>query len=165
MSRLIQRAGLAGAVLLVMFLTQGTAFAEIATDPKNNARGNRLVGIWDVDVVVGPCGVPPVAPPFQALHMYAVGGTGQVVPSSNPAVLSAHLLVWEHVGGNQYRASMKFYRYQDGVAVGYNIITNELTVSEDGTGYAGHGVAEIFTMDGMLLNTVCPQFAGTRFTG
>lgn len=153
------------AVLIGTFVTQATALAQVEDDPKTNARRNRIVGIWDVDVVVGPCGGPK-GPPFRAMHKYEVGGTGQVVPSSNPALLSAHLLVWEHVGGNQYRAAMKFYRYDNtGTLIGWNVITNEVMISEDGTAYAGSGVADFFNLNGELVLTVCPEFAGTRFSG
>ncbi|KAA9134046.1 hypothetical protein F3N42_00400 [Marinihelvus fidelis] len=166
MSRSIQRAGFAGAALLVMLFAPTFASAEIGSDPKNNGRANRIVGIWDVDVAVGPCG-GMAGPPFQALHMYAQGGTGQVVPSSNPAANSAHLMVWEHLGGNHYRAAMKFYRYDlaTGAAIGYNIITNDVTISDDGNEYAGSGVAEFYAMDDTFQGQVCPQFAGTRFSG
>ena len=163
MTGFVKHAGLTGVILIGAIVVQ-SATADIGKDPRTNSRSDRLVGLWDVDVAVGPCG-GPLGPPFQALHQYHFGGTGQVVPSSNPAALSAHPLVWEHLGGNNYRAAMKFYRYDNGVAVGYNVITNDMTISEDGTEYAGAGVAEFFTMNGDFQFAVCPQFAGTRFTG
>jgi hypothetical protein len=165
MSRIVRRAGLAGAMLVGALLIQSTLANDIRPDPRTHARHDRIVGLWDVDVAVGQCG-GPLGPPFQALHQYHLGGTGQVVPSSSPTALSAHLLVWKHVGGNRYEASMKFYRYDaNGVAVGFNIITNELVLNDEGDEYAGSGVAEFFTIDGQFQFAVCPQFVATRFTG
>lgn len=164
MLRLNSRAGLAGAVLIGTLFTQYTV-AQISSDPKTNARHDRIVGLWDVEVVAGPCG-GPVGPPFQAMHKYELGGTGQVVPSTNPAALSAHMLVWNHVSGNHYQAAIKFYRYnENAVAIGYTIITNDVMISDDGADYSGSGVAEFFNMDGGFEFNVCPQFSGTRFTG
>lgn len=164
MSRIVRRAGFASAMLVGVFLIQST-LGDIGPDPRTNARHDRIVGLWDVDVAVGPCG-GPLGSPFQALHQYHLGGTGQVIPSSNPTLLSAHPLVWEHVGGNEYRAAMKFYRYDaNGVAIGFNVITNDITISGDGYEYAGSGVAEFFTINGDFQFALCPQFAGTRFSG
>ncbi len=165
MSVLHARAALAGAVLVGALFTQVPAGADIGAQAKTNARADRIVGLWDVQVAAGPCG-GPLGPPFPAMHQYQLGGTGQVVPIGNPTGISAHMMVWEHVGGNDYRAAIKFYRYDAGGApIGYNVITNDVTISQDGQEYAGSGIVDFYAMNGDFQFALCPVFAGTRFNG
>jgi hypothetical protein len=60
---------------------------------------------------------------------------------------------------------MKFFRFNGGVAVAYNVIEGLVTLSENGTVYGGSGVASFYAMNGTLLGASCPSFEGTRFTG
>ncbi|MDX1554638.1 MAG: hypothetical protein R3212_01290 [Xanthomonadales bacterium] len=153
-------------VLVGAFLASGAVNAQIGPDPKTNARHSRIVGLWDVDVVIANCatGVPVGA--FKALHKYELGGTGQVVPGTNPAGLSEHSMIWSHVRDNDYRMAIKFFRFDaNGVNVGWNVIRNEISISPDGNEYVGGGVAEVYDINGNFLFASCPSFIGTRFAG
>ena len=165
MQRLTRNAGFACVCLTAMLLFPATLLAQIGPEPKANSRQDRIVGIWDVDVAIASCAGGPAFANFKAMHKFELGGTGQVVPATNPAGLSAHMLVWNHVGGHDYRWAVKFFRFEAGVAVGYNVITGEVSINPDGTLYAGSGVAEFFDMAGNFQFSSCPSFAGTRFTG
>ena len=148
---------LAGALFL-----QSTAFAEPGAS--TNAQQNRIVGLWDVQVSLATCTGVPLGG-FSAMHKFELGGTGQVVPATDPAALSAHMLIWEHLGGNDYHWFVKMFRFTDGVPTAYNVIEGLVSISEDGTEYDGSGVASFYDMDGNLQGAVCPSFEGTRFTG
>jgi hypothetical protein len=154
------------AALLVGTLLLATSFTQAASVPSTNARQNSIVGIFDVEVSVNSCANGSPLFGFLAMHKFELGGTGQVVPATNPAALSAHMLIWEHLGGNNYRWAIKFFRFENGAPVGWNIIESYISLSEDGSLYGGSGVASLYDMNGNLQPMVlCPSFAGTRFTG
>lgn len=166
MKRMNRVIGIAATLLIGTFVAQATAHAQIGPDPQTNARHSRIVGLWDVQVTVNPCaGGTPIGG-FLALHKYELGGTGQVVPATNPASLSAHMMIWNHVSGNDYLMSMKMYRFNaGGIPIGWTVITSEVSINEAADEYAGSGIAEFFDAAGNLLGASCPSFVGTRFTG
>jgi hypothetical protein len=158
--------GIVAALLIGTFVAQATAQAQIGPDPQTNARHSRIVGLWDVQVTVNTCaGGIPIAG-FLALHKYELGGTGQVVPATNPASLSAHMMIWNHAGGNDYQTSMKMYRFDGaGNAIGWVVVTSEVSINEAADEYTGSGMAEFFDAAGNLVGASCPSFVGPRFTG
>lgn len=164
--KLTNRVIAATAFTVALAFTYTVAEAQIGPNPKNGPRQGRIAGLWDVEVTVTHCesGVPLAT--FQALHKFERGGTGQIVPATNPAALSAHMMIWSHVDESDYLQSAKFYRFDGaGTAVGWVVLTNEITLNPDADEYEGSGVAEIFDADGNLLATSCPILAATRFTG
>ena len=165
MKRLNKVLGIAAAVLIVTFITQVTAYAQIGPDPQTNARHNRIVGLWDVEVTVTNCAGVTVTE-FLAMHKYEFGGTGQVVPAGNPTALSAHMMIWNHVSDNNYQMSAKMFRFDGaGNAIGWIVLTNEISINVAADEYSGSGIAEVFDADGNFLFASCPSFVGTRFTG
>lgn len=166
MKRLNKNIGIFTALLITTLFMQLTAFAQIGPEAKNNARHNRIVGLWDVDVTVTHCTLGFEIANFKGLHKYELGGTGQVVPATNPAGLSAHMMIWNHAGGNDYQMSMKMFRFDpSGNYIGWMVLTNEITINEAADEYAGSGIAEVFNAAGVLVAQTCPTFVGTRFTG
>ena len=155
--------GIAIAILIGTCLTQGFVYADDDDEHKTNARHNRIVGIWEVNVVLDNCSGVTVAS-FQGMHKYELGGTGQVVPATNPANLSEHSMIWSHVRGNDYRAAVKMFRFDPtGQFIGWIIIRNEISISKDRQNYSGSGVAEVFDANGNYLFASCPSYTGTRF--
>jgi hypothetical protein len=127
-------------------------------------RPDKIVGVWDVAVTVRSCVNGAALFTFPALHKYELGGTGQVVPATNPAALSPHVTVWKRVGKNLYQMSVKMFRFDaSGNNIGWAVIRNDVAINEDGSGYAGSGRAETFDASGNSLGTSCPTFVGTRF--
>ena len=166
MNRMKRIFGIAAVVLVGAFSVQATAWAQIGPDANSNARQGRIVGLWDVQVTITRCdnGTPLFT--FPALHKYERGGTGQVVPSTNPAALSAHMVVWNHAEGNDYQTAMKMFRFDpDGNYIGWTVVTSEVSLSADGNEYEGSGVAEFFDTGGNPVGGSCPTITGTRFTG
>lgn len=166
MNHLNRTARTAITLLIALFLTQSGVSAHEGKDPGNKARHSRIVGIFDVEVVIADCATGTPGPSFRALHKYELGGTGQIVPATSPVGLSEHSMIWSHVRGNDYRTAIKFFRFDAaGNFTGWNVIRNDVSISDDGNSYSGSGVAEFFNAAGVWLGASCPSFTGTRFTG
>jgi len=129
-----------------------------------NARHNRIVGVWDVQVNVLNCSTGAQLASFRALHKYELGGTAQVVPATNPAALSAHMGIWNYVQENDYKLAFKMFRFDPaGNNIGWVIVRSNVAINEDATEYTGSGQAEFFDSNGNSVGTSCPSFHGTRF--
>ena len=156
--------GIASAVLIGTIVWSLTATADIGSEPKNSARHDRIVGLWDVQVSITNCSGGPIVASFPAMHKYEAGGTGQVVPGSNPARLSAHMMVWTYLSDNNYLSRFKMYRFDaTGQRIGWAVLTNEVSIDEAANEYTGTGISEIYDNDGNFLMASCPSFVGTRF--
>ncbi len=152
--------------LIGTFVMHGSVYAQIGSDPKANDNNSKVVGLWDVDVIVANCISGTTIATFSAMHKYELGGTGQVVPDSGPTTLSAHMMIWNHVKKNDYRMAMKMFRFDpSGNNIGWVILRNEISINKEADTYVGSGVAEFFNSAGTFLFSSCPSFAGTRFTG
>ena len=153
------------ALLMLVGGMQTIVWAESVNAPHNrHARHNRIVGLWDVQVTVFNCRTGVALANFRGLHKYELGGTGQVVPASNPAALSAHMSIWSHVQENDYQLTFKMFRFDAaGKNVGWVIVKNNVAIDEDATEYTGSGQSESFDSNGNSVGTSCPTFTGTRF--
>ncbi len=152
--------------LIGTFVLSGSAYAQVGADPKTNARHSRVVGLWDVDVMVVNCVNGAPVSTFSAMHKYEFGGTGQVVPNGSPTSLSAHMMIWSHVRNNDYQLDFKMFRFDaNGNYNGWVVVRNEISISEDAQEYVGSGVAEFYNSAGTFLFSSCPSFIGSRFTG
>jgi len=153
-----------GTILILLALVGGAQTIVSAQDVE--ARHSRIVGLWDVQVTNFNCGTGIPLVSFRALHKYERGGTAQVVPATNPALLSAHMGVWRHVSGNNYQLTFKVFRFDAaGNNVGWIVAKSNVAINEDATGYAGSGQAEIFDTNGNSVGMSCPAFTGTRLVG
>lgn len=161
------RLGIAVALAAISFLPIGPAFAQNGPDPQANVPTNKLVGLWDVQVSLASCNGGPAFASFLAMHKFERGGTGQVVPATNPAALSAHTMIWEPESRDEYRQAVKFYRFDPptGTLLGWTVVTNEITVNAAGTEFVATGVARFYDTSGNLLFSNCPSLIGTRFNG
>src|SRR5262250_436893 len=149
------------AVLLLTFagMTQTTASGQ-----SENARENRIVGAWDVQVTTRNCSTGATIFNGEALHKYELGGTGLFVPASNPALTTPRVSVWKQVGKNLYTVAVKEFRFDPlGNLVGWVVVRNDVEISEDGTSYTGSGRGETFDTNGNSLGIACPVFTGSRF--
>ena len=168
MKRSLTRNRLALAVFSALTLASVTAQAQVGPDPNSNARPNRIVGVWNVQVSTFDCTSGAPRGGFAAMHSYARGGTGQVVPAGNPTGLSAHMMVWSYVGKDEYAAAIKFFRYDAaGAPIGYTVINNLIALNETADAFEGEGQADFYNMAGEPVppGSLCPEIVGTRFTG
>jgi hypothetical protein len=154
-------------VLLTGILSVLAASAVVASsNPLTNAKGSRIVGVWDVSVTVFNCDTGGQGPTFPALHKYELGGTGQLEPAGSSPANPLHFVVWEYLGANQYSANAKFFRYDASGVIGTTVISNVVWISDDGTAYSGSGIVELYDLNGNKVGVAgCPSFSGTRFTG
>lgn len=91
MKRTIARSALRTVLALLMLVA---GMRTLASAQSVNAHENRIVGVWDVQVKVLDCSTGDPIASFRGLHKYELGGTAQVVPSTNPAALSPHVGIW-----------------------------------------------------------------------
>src|ERR1041385_1421414 len=97
------------AVLFLLMLIGG--WPTLASAQSVMASPNRIVGLWDVQASNFNCTTGTLLASFRGLHKYELGGTAQVVPATNPALLSAHVGIWRHVQGNNYQLTFKMFRF------------------------------------------------------
>jgi hypothetical protein len=153
----------ASVVWIALLFMSLTASAHAGSN--NNGKADRIVGLWDVQVNVASCAGGSTLASFPAIHKYELGGTGQVTPGTNPAGLSAHMMSWTHLGGNDYLARFKAYRFDGaGNRIGWIVATNEVSINKSATAYTGSGIVEMFNNNGELQGASCPSFTGTRFS-
>jgi hypothetical protein len=151
-----------GTTLFLMMLVGGMQTFVWAQSA--NAGPNRIVGVWDAQIKNLDCKTGDVLASFPGLHKYELGGTAQVVPATNPALLSAHAGIWRHVDGRHYQLTFKMFRFDAaGNNVGWNVVKFNVAINDDATAEAGSGRSEVFDSEGNKLATTCPTFTGTRF--
>jgi len=149
-------------VLFLLVLLGGVP--TIVSAQSVQAHPNRIVGLWDARITNFDCNTGAPLFSFRGLHKYELGGTVQVVPATNPALLSAHVGVWRHVQGNNYQLAFKMFRFDAaGNSVGWNVVKFDVAINEDATAEAGSGQSEVLDSNGNKVATTCPAFTGTRF--
>lgn len=158
--------GIATGLSIGILVTYGTAFAQTGSNPLTNAKGSKIVGVWNVTVDLYNCNTGAFITSFPAMHKFELGGTGQVVPAGSSPTIPVHMMVWEYLGNNTYSSVFQFYRYDFTGLIGTTLLTNEVWVSDDGTEYGGSGISELYDLDGNRVGIAgCPSISGTRLTG
>ena len=166
MKNLYKNSKLACVLLTGVLSAIAATTVSASSNPLTNAKGSRIVGVWDVSVTVFDCDTGAQGPTFPALHKYELGGTGQLEPAGSSPANPLHLVVWEYLGANLYSAKAKFFRYNASGVIGTTVISNLVWISDDGTAYSGSGIAELYDLNGSKVGVAgCPSFYGTRFTG
>ena len=140
------------------------AMQSVSLAQSDNSRDSRIVGVWDVQVTLRNCTTQaPLPSGFRGLHKYELGGTAQIVPSTNPALLSPHVGVWKETEKDAYGLVFKMFRFDPaGLNIGWVVVHNDVVINEDATQYAGTGRADTFDSNGNLVGASCPIFAGVR---
>ena len=147
-------------VLVALFLLLGMQ-TLVSADTK--AR-NRIVGVWETQVTILNCSTGDPIANFRGLNKYELGGTGQVVPATNPAALSAHMSIWSYVSGNDYQLAFKMFRFDAaGNYIGWVIVRFNVAINDEATELTASGLAELFDSNGNSVGMSCPTFNGTRF--
>ena len=150
-------------VLLLLVLVGG--LQTTASAQSVNARENRIVGLWDVQVTISNCDTGAPLLSFWGLHTYELGGTAQIVPGAKSAEVSEHVGVWRYVRDNDYRLDFKEFRFDAaGNTIGWVVVRNKVSINDGATEYRGSGEAEFFDPNGNPLGKVgCPTLTGKRF--
>jgi hypothetical protein len=126
--------------------------------------GGRLAGTWDMVVTGRNCdtGAPLIS--FQTVVSFNQGGTYSGLSAGRPPTLrTPELGVWKHVRENLYSYRWKAYLFNAaGVATGYQIVTQDLELDQDGINSSSSGISQAFTLEGVLTGTACSTIVGTR---
>jgi hypothetical protein len=151
----------AGAALT--FMLAASLFPTNASAQSENARGNRIVGLWDVVVENRICDGPAIGT-FRGLHKFELGGTAQTVPSTNPMNLSAHMGIWKHLGQNNYNLAFKMWRFDPaGNYIGWIVVRFDIVIDEEAETSVGTGLSLVYDTAGNIVGSGCPIITGTRF--
>lgn len=149
---------------LLLSVLAGAASAQNLTE--GNVPANRLVGVWAVDVAIGPCNLPNPVAFFSAYNTFHAGGTLSDVNWAPPATRGPGHGVWRHVGSGQYESRFQFFRYdnpQPSPASGIQEARVLITLDAGGQGYTGVVNAQQLTLDGHPVGPpLCGQALGTR---
>jgi hypothetical protein len=155
-SRTIAGTALTFMVAALLFPTNVSAQSE-------NARGNRIVGLWDVVVENRACDGTLIGT-FLGMHKFELGGTAQTVPSTNPMNLSAHMGIWKHLGQNNYNLAFKMWRFDPaGNYIGWVVVRFDIVIDEQAETSVGAGLALLYDTAGNIVGSGCPIITGTRF--
>jgi hypothetical protein len=144
----------------------GTCFAASpapsagALAPGNSA----IVGLWHLDVVIGPCDDPPNTHEFLALQNFNLGGTvsgSDTHPSSGQGSTSG---LWSYDRRTHlYTVRQQFARFVNNVYDGLqDIHINDMALSPDGEDLAGDVDAFMLNTDGSVRVELCGAVTGER---
>ncbi len=126
---------------------------------------NRIVGLWQVVVTVGPCANPQVRESFFALANYHAGGTLTDTNKNPPTSRGPGFGVWEHQGNGLYKTRFQFMRYlSDGSFAGLNDIQPTVILNNAGTSYSATVYGRVLNVAGNVLVEVCGTANGERVT-
>lgn len=124
---------------------------------------NRIVGVWNSDVSLRPCGGGPVIASFKALATFHAGGTLSDANNTPSALRTAGHGIWRYVQGNQYKTRFQIFRFlPSGAYDGYADVDTILNLSGNTT--TTTVVATNFNPDGTERGTLCGTANGTRLS-
>lgn len=124
-----------------------------------------MIGTWDIRVTLRNCETGESIKTLRAMNTFACGGvlieTGaRVIQNlSGPGQGT-----WRHLGGQNYRAVLRFYRFnRDGSVAETRKVTRHLELSDDGNQFTGTASVEVFDGDDALIRAHCATETAQRF--
>ena len=147
----------------------GAARADEKPDADLDGKGiltsviaNRIVGLWSVEVSIGPCGTPANRN-FIALNTFHAGGTLSDSNTLPGSLRSPGHGAWRYIGGGMYEGRMQFYRFlPDGSYDGLQDVFNTLELHRGGNRYESAVRARVLNTDGSVRVELCGVAVGTR---
>jgi hypothetical protein len=128
--------------------------------------GNRIVGLWSTEALIGPCNAAPTTPIRNTLLFHA-GGTVVENPrfAPNGIVSPAGLYqrgqalgTWNYDPfSRKFFVHLRFDNYVDGVWNGYSTVDREITLTKRGMHGSGPIRSARYRVDGTLLSEVCGE--------
>jgi hypothetical protein len=124
-----------------------------------------IEGLWNVKVTIEDCrGNPlPMPPPFDALALFARGGTFHDTNATNPAMRSSAFGEWKRVKPRTYEFAFKVFRFNAGTPLGSQIVRHTVVLARDGRSYKSFGTSEVFDVAGTLVGNGCSSSVATPF--
>ena len=162
-------------LLAVLAIASATASARQSPASTGSlpVPANKIVGLWDTQPSVAPCGSPPpTGPTGRTTLLFITGGTWVENPRFPPSGIpgtdgvsqrSAGLGVWSYDPRTaQDTAHMQFDWYLDGAYDGYQTVDRTILLSSDGKLASGPVRSTRYAASGSVLMELCGSAAGTR---
>jgi hypothetical protein len=151
------------------------AVAYAGDDRHGPDHGDRIVGLWATEAMVGPCtGEQPPVTPLRNTLLFHAGGTLVESPRFGPnGVTNAAgvpglyqrgqaLGTWVFDRSKRvYFIHLRFDNYVDNAYHGYSIVEREITLSRRGMVGSGPVRSTRYYADGWVLNEVCGNATST----
>jgi hypothetical protein len=135
--------------------------------------GNRIVGLWGTEALVGPCNATPLTPIRNTLLFHA-GGTvvesPRFPPDGAPNVAGIPgtyqrgqaLGTWVYEPrSRRYFIHLRFDNYVANAYHGYSTVDREITLTKRGTYASGPVRSARYAADGTLISEVCGDAVST----
>lgn len=117
---------------------------------------NRIVGLWDTQVIAGPCHSGITTFRGRGLNVFHAGGTVSATNNLPPTANGPTYGVWVYRGHGDYRARMQFFRYlPDGSFDGVQDIHRSMLLSGDGQRTDETTNVRVLNADGSLRVELC----------
>jgi len=100
----------------------------------NGARA--LEGTWNVVVTIRVCQTGAAITTFKAMDMFIQGGSVMDTNAAPTSTRGPGFGSWEHVGENQFSATLRFYQYNpDGSFAGVRRVAQDITLGADSSSW------------------------------
>ncbi|MGH8242230.1 MAG: hypothetical protein ACRETY_02650 [Steroidobacteraceae bacterium] len=148
------------------------AFLLAAVSPIANGSGNagRIEGVWLANVTLTNCATGEPLPfpgaMFDAMAMFAAGGTFHDTNMNPSLVRSSGFGTWQHVRDRVYRFAFRLFNLDSTgtLPTGSTIVRHRVVLSPDGKSYRSQGMAEFYDVSGVrMLPDGCSKSTATRF--
>lgn len=138
--------------------------AETKSRQNTTAAANRIVGLWRVDVSIGPCGAAPNRF-FSAFNTFHHGGTLSDINFVPPTSRSPGHGIWEYMGAREYDTRFQFMRFlPTGEPDGIQDVFGAAVLDSRGNRYTSAVRARVLNVDGSVRAELCGNATGTRVT-
>lgn len=137
--------------------------ADIVRDALLAREANRIVGLWQSSIDIGPCaGGPRNA--LRGMNQFHAGGTLTETGTPPPSTRGPGYGVWRwNRGAERYDARMQFLRYlPDGSFDGVTDVHRQLRLNTEATVFQDEIVARLLNPDGSLRAELCGTATGIR---
>ncbi len=153
--------GATAAVVILAVIAQVWASA-----PSNEGQNDQgLVGSWNLEVTLRDCESGTPFGTFPGMSTYNQGGTTQqtALPPPGSAPLPGHG-AWSHTTGRNYSGAFQFFALNANPALNARVIVrSNISLDRGGDSYTSTDTAEIFALDGTLVDRSCSTTTATRF--
>ncbi len=140
-----------------------------------NVPASRLVGLWNNQAAVRPCGSSLPSWPVQSTILFHAGGTA-VANLDSPIGGTSNLAgipgvhqrgpdagTWSYdFRTHQYTLKLRFNWYVDDLYHGYSTVVRTVLLSNDGNHTSGPIRATRYTTDGAIVGALCGEVHSTR---
>lgn len=155
------------AIGLVASLLAFSPASQAGDDRDSHDRGDRILGLWSTEGLVGPCNGTP-GQPIRNTLLFSDGGTvveNPRFPPSGVPVAPGSTSIYQRGSGlgtwvyeswrRRYYLHLQFDNYVDGVYHGYSTVDREITLSQHGMLATGPVRSARYLADGTLFSEVC----------